>query len=302
MTYQAFATHNPLNIIDSESIRDFNIIIPEGKYITQDEIYFNIEYTNINYNKIENIYINYLTKSQSLGFDKNINSLKEYKIKINELIDSTIKDIENEHSLAKDRQTPLFMFRSVELFVDNTSIARSAFYSLDEMINDNCLYLNQIFPGIKFRYNHENQLIIRFSRAPIKNECLKFECHFNCNDITKGMNFGLITGYKEYLVPGGFITGDIQIEPDVKSFKMIPCVSFTFYKKFENKDYKKEAEKMINEYYNKMKLKYYKDGLEINETEFGTSPGLYHIEILNKDEFKNKADFYRIDYKIICEC
>jgi hypothetical protein len=48
-------------------------------------------------------------------------------------------------------------------------------------------------------------------------------------------------------------------------------------------------------------FKYYKDGLEINETEFGISPGLYHIEILNKGDFNN-ADFYSIDYKFICLC
>lgn len=70
----------------------------------------------------------------------------------------------------------------------------------------------------------------------------------------------------------------------------------------DNKDYISQTERLIKENCEILKLKYYKDGLEIKDSEFGTSPGLYHIEILNMDEIKNKDDFYKIDYKIICLC
>ena len=309
MTYQSFACCNPLNINDEGCSREFKIIIHENKYITQDDIYFNIEYSNINYNKIEKIHTNYLTKSNSIGFEKmNIENLKEYKNKINELIDSTIDDIEKEHSSAKNRQTPLFMFHNIELFVKTKnndtfiSIARRGISGLDDLITNGHLSLNLIFPGIKFKYPSLCDLMIRFTRAPFKNDCLKFECHYNLNDVPENESIfvDLKKKYKEYILPAGM--KDLMIEPDVKSFKIVPCVNCMFFKVIDVKDYKSKAENLINEYYNKMKLKYYKDGLEIKESEFGTSPGLYHIELLNEDEFKNKADFYRIDRKFICEC
>jgi hypothetical protein len=299
MTYQSFSVCNPLNTCDEGCNREFKIIIPENKCVTQDEIYFNIEYTNINYNKIECKYDNCFENIKSLCFDKNVESLKEYKTKINELIDSTIKDIENEHSLAPLRQTPLFMFQNIQLFVNNNLVARRMFNSLDEMIINGCLYINQIFPGIKFKYTSDDSVVFRFTRAPIKNECLKFECYYNCSDLTEKLPSGLITGYKEYLLPAGL--NNIEIEKKVKSFKMIPCVNSNIRVNLEYEDYILQAERLIKECYNNFKFKYYKDGLKINETEFGTSPGLYHIEILNKDDFNN-ADFYSIDYKIICEC
>lgn len=298
MTYQSFSICNPLNTCDEGCNREFKIIIPKNKCVTQDEIYFNIEYTNINYNKIECKYDNCFEKVKSLRFDKSVESLKEYKTKINELIDSTIKDVEQEHSLAKDRQTPLFMFQNIQLFVNNNLVARRMYNSLDEMIVNGCLYVNQIFPGIKFKYTSDDLVVFRFTRAPIKNECLKFECHYNCNDLVEKLPSGLITGYKEYLLPAGL--SDVEIEPKIKSFKMIPCINFTLHVKTEYENYKKESERLIKECYNNFKFKYYKDGLEINETEFGTSPGLYHIEVLNKDDFKNKADYYSIEYKFIC--
>ncbi len=317
MTYQAFSTCNPLNINDAGSTRDFTISIPKGsKYITQDDIYFNIEYTNINYDIVDKYYEK-LNKECIEKFRdcviRSTKKLREQQNELNELFNNTIKDIEEQKTAAKDRQTPLFMFQNIEIFVNDVSIACRRLSGLDELIVDNKLPLTQIFPGIKFKYNYENLLRIRFTRGPTKNKCLKFECHYDLQDIirpeTRGLQLGLpfenspiTTLYREYIIPGGFFTGNINIEPDVKSFKMIPCVGFMLYKKFENKDYVKESEKMVNEYYNKMKLKYYKDGLEISESEFGTSPGLYHIELLNKDEFKNKGDFYRIDYKIICLC
>lgn len=318
MTYQAFSDCNPLNVKDAGCSRDFTITIPKGsKYITQDDIYFNIEYTNINYDKVDECYEK-LNKECIEEFRgcviRSTKKLKEQLNKLNEIFNNTIKDIEKEKTAAKDRQTPLFMFQNIELFVNDVSIACRRLSGLDELIVDNKLPLNQIFPGIEFKYNHENLLRIRFQRAPIKNKCLKFECHYDLHDRAdpniKGIQLGppfenskINTLYKEYIMPGGFFTGNIDIEPDVKSFKMVPCVGFMYYKKFEkSEDYIIQAEKMINEYYNKMKLKYYKDGLEIKESEFGNSPGLYHIEILNMNEFKNKADFYRIDYKIICLC
>ena len=318
MTYQAFSMRNPLNISDEGCTRDFIIAIPENMYITQDDIYFNIEYTNIYYGEV-NKYYEQLNKQCIEEFKdcviKSTKKLREQQNKLNELFNNTIKDIEQQKTSAKDRQTPLFMFQNIELFVNDVSIACRRLSGLDDLIIDNKLPLTQIFPGLKFKYNHEKQLMIRFVRGPIKNKCCKFECHYNLHDRKnpniKELQLGLgkpfensrtTTLYKEYIIPGGFCTGNILIEPDVKSFKMVPCVGFMLYKKFENKDYKKEAEKMVNEYYNKMKLKYYKDGLEISESEFGTSPGLYHIELLNKDDFKNKGDFYGIDYKIICLC
>lgn len=300
MTYQSFSVCNPLNTCDKGCTREFKIIIPKNKYTTQGDIHFKIDYTNINYNKIECKYDNCFENIKLLRFDKNVESLKEYKTKINELINSTIKDIENEHSLAKDRQTPLFMFQNIQLFVNDCLVARRMFYSLDEMIVNGCLYPNQIFPGIKFKYTSDDSVVFRFTRAPIENKCLKFECHYNCSDITEGLTFGLITGYKEYLLPAGL--SDVEIEPKIKSFKMIPCVNSNIRVNLEYENYKKEAERLIKECYNNFKFKYYKDGLEIDETEFGTSPGLYHIEVLNKDEFKNKTDYYSIEYKFICEC
>lgn len=309
MTYQSFASCNPLNINDEGCSREFKIIIHKNKYITQDDIYFNIEYSNINYDKIEKIHTNYLSKSNSIGFEKlNLENLKEYKNKINELIDSTIDDIEKEHSSAKDRQTPLFMFHNIELFVKTKnndtyiSIAQRRISGLDDLITNGHLSLTQIFPGIKFKYTSLCELMIRFTRGPSKNQCLKFECHYDLNNVPENETIfiDLSKKYKEYVLPAEL--KDLEIEPDVKSFKMVPCVNYMFYKVIDNKDYKSKAETLINEYYNKMKLKYYKDGLEIKESEFGISPGLYHIELLNENDFKNKADFYRIDYKIICLC
>lgn len=308
MTYQSFSNCNPLNHIDDGCVREFKIIIPKGKYITQEDIHFKIEYTNVKYDKIEKSYDKCLEKVKSLRFDKDIDSLKEYKTKINELIDSTIETIEQEYETAKERQTPLFMFQNIELYENEKFIARRMFSSLDDLIINGCLYLNQIFPGIEFKYTSDDYLMIRFTRAPFNNECLKFECHYNVSDISdESMIFGLITGYKEYLIPAGFYLGNINIEPDVESFKMVPCVKFNLLNEIDNKDYKAEAERLIKKYYNKMKFKYYKDGLEISKAEFGTSPGLYHIELLNKDElvnendFKNNTEFHSIDYKIICE-
>ena len=306
MTYQAFSTCNPLNINDAGSTRGFIITIPKDMYITQDDIYFNIEYTNINYDKVDKYY-EQLNKVCIDEFRdcviRSTKKLREQQNKLNELFNNTIKDIEEQKTAAKNRQAPLFMFQNIELFVNDVSIACRRLSGLDELIVDNKLPLNQIFPGIKFKYNHSHQLGIRFQRTSIKNKCLKFECHYDLHSFNDGEEKKEIKGgYKEYIIPGGFFTGNITIEPDVKSFKMIPCVGFMLYKKFENKDYVIESEKLVNEYYNKMKLKYYKDGLEISKTEFGTSPGVYHIELLNKDEFKNKGDFYRIDYKIICLC
>ena len=115
-------------------------------------------------------------------------------------------------------------------------------------------------------------------------------------------NSKISTLYKEIKIPAGFYTGNILIEPDVKSFKMVPCVNFSLFKSIDNKDYIPQAERLIKENYDILKLKYYKDGLEIEKSEFGNSPGLYHIEILNMDDIKNKDDFYKIDYKIICLC
>jgi hypothetical protein len=316
MTYQAFSNCNPLSIIDEGCMRDFRIIIPENKYITQDDIYFNIEYTNINYGKIKNNYDECLEKIKSLKFDKNIDSMKEYKYKINELIDSTINNIEKEEEAAKERQTPLFIFQNIELFLEmkdndtSISIARRMFSGLDEMITNGKLSITQLFPGIKFKYSSLCELRIRFQRAPIKNKCLKFECHYNLNDVSENESIvvDLNKKYKEFMIPAGFYTGNIMIEPDVKSFKMVPCVNFGLFGSIDNKDYIPQAERLIKKYYDILKLKYYKDGVEINESEFGNSPGLYHIELLNKDELvnendvKNNTEFYSIDYKIICLC
>ena len=304
MTYQSFANVEGLKQPDPGLTREFKIIIPKGKYITQGDIHFKIEYTNINYEKIENICASYLTKSKSIGFEKmNVENLKEYKTKINELIDSTIETIEQEYKDAPSRQTPLFMFQNIELFVDERSVARRMFSSLDDLITNNHLYLNQIFPGIKFKYDSSHELLIRFTRGVIENKCLKFECHYNVSDIPEeDMSFGLIAGYKEYILPGSLYCANIEIEPDVKSFKMVPLINHHLFKFVDNKDYKSESERIINECYNNLKLKYYKDGLEISESEFGTSPGLYHIEPLNRDELSKNKNFCDVDYKIICEC
>lgn len=310
MTYQAFSDCNPLNICDEGCMREFRITIPENKYITQDDIYFNIEYTNINYDKVEENYTDYLNKSKKIGYNKDLESMKEYKTKINELIDSTIDNIEKEHTSAKERQTPLFIFQNIELFVEmkdndsSISIARRMFSGLDEMITNGNLSISQLFPGIKFKYPSLCELRIRFQRAPIQNKCLKFECHYNLNDVAeKELIFNdFCKKYKELIIPAGFYTGNILIEPDVKSFKMVPCVNFSLFKSIDNKDYIPQAERLTKENYDILKLKYYKDGLEIKESEFGTSSGLYHIEILNMDDIKNKDDFYKIDYKIICLC
>lgn len=308
MTYQSFSSVNPLNINDEGSMREFRIIIHENKYITQDDICFNIEYTNINYDKIENSFVNYLMKSKSLGFNKDLDSLKEYKTKFNELIDSTIDTIEKEQETAPSRQTPLFIFQNIELYAktknnDNyISLARRMFSGLDEIITNGKLSLTQIFPGLEFKYPSLCELMIRFTRAPIENKCLKFECHYNLNDVPENESIviDLKKKYKEYIVPAGL--KDFEVEPDVKSFKMVPCVSYRLFKEIENKDYIAQAKRLIENNYNILKFKYYKDGLEIKESEFGNSPGLYHIEIFNKDEIKNKDEFYSIDYKIICMC
>lgn len=250
MTYQAFSNCNPLNINDAGFVREFKFIIPEDKYITQNDIHFNIEY-----------------------------------------------------SKANQKQTPLFMFRDIELFINDNLLAHRMFCSLEEMIIDGCLYIDQVFPGIKFKYASNDSLTFKFTRSAIKNKCLKFECHYNCHVIPEeGMLFGLFTGYKEYVLPAGFISNNINIEPDVKSFKMVPCVSYSLYKNLKIEDYKSEVERLIKEYYNKMKLKYYKNGLEISEKEFGKTPGMYHIDLLNEEELSKNEDFYKIDYKIICKC
>lgn len=307
MTYQAFPNISLFNIIDPGSNRDFKIKIPKDKYITQDDIYFNIKYTNINYDKIEKIYDDYLTKSKSLGFDKyKSETLKEYKNKMNELIDLTMKEIEEEETKAKDRQTPLFMFQDIELFVicgdeREKSIARRMFSGLDEMIENEKLSVNQIFPGIKFKYTFGDTLTFRFTRSIINNKCLNFECHYNLHETKEeDITFGLFTGFKEFIIPSGFYTGFIDIEPDVKSFKMIPCVNHHLRKKLEHEDYVAEAQRLIKENYDILKLKYYKDGLEVSESEFGNSPGIYHIKLLNENEIKNIDDFHSVDYRILC--
>lgn len=313
MAYQAFSMCNPIDIDDEGCCRDFIITIPENKYITQGDIHFKIEYTNINYYKIDKYYSD-LHSSCVDTFKgclaKSVEKWKEKQAKLNELIDSTIKNIEDEETKAKDRQTPLFVFQNIELFVDDVSIARRIVSGLDEMIVNGCLYVNQIFPGIKFKYDSKHQLMFRFQRAPIINKCLKFECHYNlCNRISPDIqleppfeNSKVDLIYKEYLIPAGFYTGNINIEPCVKSFKMIPCVNLRLFNKIENENYKSESKRLINECYNILKLKYYKDGSEISESEFGNSSGLYHIELLNKNDIKSKDDFNSIDYKIICEC
>lgn len=308
MTYQSFSNCNPLNINDVGCTRDFRITISKDMYITQDDIYFNIHYGNINIDKINKLYnalhdncISIIEGNNCTW--KNTDGMKIAKNKINEIFETTIEKMNNEYSFALNRQTPLFIFQNIELYEDGKMIACRRISGLDELIVNDKLSLNQIFPGIKFKY-FNRQLMIRFQRSPMKNECWKFECHYDLHPFNEGEEKKEIKGgYKEYIIPGGFYTGDIQIEPDVKSFKMVPCVNFMFYKKFgKTEDYIVQTENLIKEYYNKMELKYFKDGLEIKETEFGNSPGLYHIELLNKDDFKNKPDFYRIDYKIICLC
>lgn len=310
MTYQAFSNCNPLNISDEGCMREFRITIPENKYITQDDIYFNIEYTNINYDKIEENYADYLNESKKIGYNKDLESMKEYKNKINELLDSTINNIKKEEEAARERQTPLFIFQDIELFMDlknndtSKSIARRMFSGLNEMITNGKLSITQLFPGIKFKYSSLCELRIRFQRTAIKNKCLKFECHYNLNDVSENESIvvDLNKKYKEFMIPAGFYTGNIMIEPDVKSFKMVPCVRHTLFNIVDNKDYIPQAERLIKENYDILKFKYYKDGLEIKDSEFGNSPGLCHIEILNMDEIKNKDEFYSIDYKIICLC
>ena len=102
MTYQSFSSCNPLNTCDEGCTREFTITIPKGsKYITQDDIYFNIEYTNINYDKV-NKYCKDL-REQCLDLhrgclSKNIEELREKQLKFNELTESTIKNIEEECS------------------------------------------------------------------------------------------------------------------------------------------------------------------------------------------------------------
>lgn len=313
MTYQSFSNYNPLNINDAGCRREFEIRILEDKYITQDDIYFNIEYANINMRKIDELYENLHEKScEVVGRypRKSIKEIKEIQEKIDEMTTQTIKEIEEETTEALSRDTPLYMFQNIELFMKTKieeryySIARRTFCGLDEFITDGCLPLNQIFPGIKFKYPSVCQLKMIFTRSPINNNCLKFECHYNLKDKDPEdlPDITPLTKYKEYVLPAGFYTGNIEIEPDVKSFKMVPCISYRLYYKYKYKDLAAAAKRLINECYDLMKLKYYKDGLEIKESEFGNSPGLYHIELLNKDELSKNKNFYDIDYKIICEC
>lgn len=318
MTYQSFSNTNPLNTIDTGCHREFTITIPKGsKYITQDDIYFNIEYTNINYNKIDKYYED--LHEQCCGLfrgctSKKIDELREKQAKFNELTDLTIKNIEEECSKAKDRQTPLFIFQDIELFVKSKanneykSIARRMFVGLDEMIINGCLYLNQIFPGIKFKYNDCHDLMIRFTRAPFINECLKFECHYNLRDRAnpniKGIQLGppfvnssMTKKYSEMILPGG-LNCNVNVSCNHCSFEMKPCVNMSLSRSVEPEEWKNKAEELIKKYYEPLKMEFYIDGLKIDKSEFGKTTGLYHIELLNKDELACD-DFYKVDWKII---
>lgn len=313
MTYQSFSCCNPLNVNDAGCTREFEIIIHENKYITQDDIYFNIEYANINMNKIDELYKNLHEKSYDLIGkypQKTIKEIREIQEKIDEMTTETIQEIESETTEALSRDTPLYIFQGIELFMKTKieekyhSIAHRSFCGLTEFIENNKLPLTQIFPGIKLKYSSVCQLKMFFTRSPIPNNCLKFECHYNLKDKDPEdlPDVSPLTKYKEYVLPAGFFTGNIEIEPDVKSFKMVPCISYRLYYKYKYKDLATAAKRLINECYDTMKLKYYKDGLEIKESDFGKSPGLYHIELLNRDELSKNKNFYDIDYKIICLC
>lgn len=312
MAYQSFSTCNPLNIIDEGCTREFKIIIPKGsKYITQDDIYFNIEYTNINYGKINKYYEELREKCLDLHRDclcRKIEELREKQTKFNELIDSTIKDIEEEEKKAKDRQTPLFIFQDIELYIKSKDsdeyklIARRMYIGLDEMIINGCLYLNQIFPGIKFKYNSCFELMIRFTRAPIDNECIKFECHYNLHDREnpniKELQISTTNKkYSEMILPGGF-SCNVNVSCNHCSFEMKPCVGMRLFKCVEPEEWKNKAEELIKKYYEPLNMEFYKDGMKIDKSEFGKTTGLYHIELLNKDELECD-DFYKVDYKIV---
>lgn len=318
MTYQSFSSCNPLNTNDTGCSRDFTITIPKGsKYITQDDIYFNIEYTNINYDKINKYYEDLREKCLDLYrgcLCRKIEELREKQTKFNELTESTIKDIEEEEKKAKDRQTPLFIFQNIELFIKSKaddefkSIARRMYSGLDEMIINGCLYLNQIFPGIKFKYNSCFELMIRFTRAPFINECIKFECHYNLHDRASPNIKGIQLGppfensstnkkYSEMILSGGF-SCNVNVSCVHCSFEIKPCVNISLSRIVEPEEWKNKTEELIKKYYEPLKMEFYVDGMKIDKSEFGKTTGLYHIELLNKDELKCD-DFYKVDWKIV---
>ena len=150
--------------------------------------------------------------------------------------------------------------------------------------------------------------MIRFTRAPFINECLKFECHYNLHDRADPNRKGLQLGppfenssankkYSEMILPGGF-SCNVNVSCVHCSFEIKPCVNMSLSRIVEPEEWKNKSEELIKKYYEPLKMEFYKDGMKIDKSEFGKTTGLYHIELLNKDELECN-EFYKIDYKIV---
>lgn len=296
MTYQAFPNIEVFNVKDEGCIREFDIMVSGDKYITQDDIYFNIKYSNINYEKMEKI------KKEAY---KNINSICNGNLEVMNELKMNLNLIEDELRKKGKRDTPLSTFQEIEIYYcklydpqNETLIARRSFFSLNELIKNEEIKLTELFPGLKFTYFH-CMLKIRFKRSHRINECLNFTCNYNMNDLNIKIEGTLEKRlYYEYRLPSGF--GNLLLENEGREIKIIPFLH-PEQKMFEDLDIENYEEKynmLLEKIFKKLKFKYYLNGLEIDKDEFGKLPGLYHIKLLNPEDVGDDLGLFDVKYII----
>ena len=291
MTYQSFSNvYNKGR--DMSYSRDFDIIIEKGKYITQGDIHFKIEYSNVNENKIKKYYESLTEKliDCSKSLKKDLKDIEKCKDNLDDFFDLQIKNMKEEYNKALKRETPLLHFDDVQLFVEfggkDILIARRNISSLEEKIVNNCLYLNQLFPGIQFNYDSNCSLRIRFNRSSDFNECLKFVCHYNLHDMNENVKISSFTKkYEESILYGTLkeINTNFPIDFEYKDIKILPIVDPMLSRELEPEDWKNKSE-VIKKQFKLLKFQYFKNGLKTEEI---NGVGNYHIESsFNEEDFE----------------
>lgn len=283
MTYQSFCNID-VKGIDESCQREFTIVIEKGKYITQDDIHFKIEYSNINKSKIDKCcaMLKQSLKDYSGNLKNNLKDIESCRDDLNNLFKTQIENIKEEHIKAAKRQIPLFHFQNVELLVNYDGghyilIARRMISSLEERIVNNSLYLNQLFPGIQFKYSSDYSLKIKFMRSIDFNECLKFECHYELHDMNNDVEISLLKPkYEESMLFGTLkeINANFDIDFDYKNIKIVLIVDPMLSRLFEPEEWKNKSIQ-IKKQFKLLKLKYFKNGLEVDGF---SGKGRYHIE------------------------
>lgn len=291
-SYKSFSMCNPINIVDSGSMREFHIVIPQNKYITISDIMFNIKYNNVDYNKLDEIRKDFNKNKDALHLDVQLGNIGDYKEKMNNLIDKMSNEYCVEMESSKSKWTQLSMFQSIELYVidkttgENKCVAKRILSSVDEIITDDKLYLHNVFKGAKFKYSSKYDLLIKFYRSAKSNKCLKFECVYNLHDEKNDEKYPDFNQciYKEYIIPILNSGYNVDIEEDYKEIIEEFCITNNV----------EEPLKRLAEIYNTVKLTLYKDGMK---TEAFNGKGLYHIDFENlvEDGMKNN-----ICLKLMC--